>query len=116
MCGERRIYLASPYSNPDPALRKARHEACRAVTAKLLEKGHCVFSPITNAVPLAAKAGRLWGFVHWKEYDLSFLRHWATELWVLCLDGWDASEGVLAEIKAAQELGLHVYFLEAADV
>lgn len=116
MCGDQRIYLASPYSSDEQTVREYRYRIALKFTSAHLTHGRAIFSPIVNGVSLSGTRDHLWGFVHWKEYDLSFLRHWATEFWVLCLDGWDESEGVLAEIKEAQELGLHVYFLEEADV
>jgi hypothetical protein len=47
------IYLASPYSHPDPAVREARfREACRAA-AKLMRLGQPAFSPIVHGHPIA---------------------------------------------------------------
>ena len=46
------IYLASPYSHPDPAVRKERfHAACQA-RAELIRAGWIVFSPIVHSHPL----------------------------------------------------------------
>jgi Domain of unknown function (DUF1937). len=48
------IYLASPYSHPDPLVREARFDAaCRAM-ADLVHAGQIVFSPIVHGHPLGA--------------------------------------------------------------
>ena len=50
------IYLASPCSHPDPAVREQRYQAaCRAVAA-LLHERRLVFSPIVNGHPLGETA------------------------------------------------------------
>jgi hypothetical protein len=52
------IYLASPYSHPDRAVREERFRgACRA-TAALLRSGHAVFSPIAHAIRSWSKVCR----------------------------------------------------------
>ena len=42
------IYLASPYSHPDPLVRHARFEAACQATAGLLRAGRPVFAPIVQ--------------------------------------------------------------------
>ena len=106
---EQRIYLASPYSSPEQPVRDYRHRLARQFTH--LKRGRVIFSPIVNGVALAETGSRLWGFVYWQDYDLSFIQHWATELWVLCLDGWKESEGVQKEIRVAKELGLPIKYM-----
>ena len=89
---DQRIYLASPYSSPEQAVRDYRHRLAWQFTSAHLKRGRAIFSPIVNGVALTETGSRLWGFVHWQDYDLSFLQHWATELWVLCLDGCTPAE------------------------
>lgn len=108
---DQRIYLASPYSSPEQAVRDYRHRLAWQFTSAHLKRGRAIFSPIVNGVALTETGSRLWGFVHWQDYDLSFLQHWATELWVLCLDGWKDSVGVRKEIREAESLGLPVKYI-----
>lgn len=105
------IYLASPYTPPDPEIREARfHAVCRQ-TAEMLRSGIQVFSPIAYTHALA-KHGLPVEWAFWEEFDRAFLaRCW--EVWGLKLDGWQESVGVQAEIKLAQELGKAVVFVEA---
>ena len=40
------VYLASPFSHPDPEVRKERVAAIAKITARLIAEGHIVFSPV----------------------------------------------------------------------
>jgi nucleoside 2-deoxyribosyltransferase len=103
------IYLASPYSHADPAVREERyHAACRA-TAALLKAGFVVFSPIVHSHPLVAFALPT-GWDFWEPIDRAYLAR-CDEVVVLMLDGWRESTGVRAEIAVARELGKPVRFL-----
>jgi len=108
------IYLASPYSHPDPQVRQARYEAvCRAAAA-LMREGHAVFSPIAHSHGIARYGLPLnWEF--WERYDLEMLAT-CEELWVLKLDGWQQSRGVNAEIAAAKTLGKPIRFVTAEQL
>jgi hypothetical protein len=46
------IYLACPYTDPDPAVRKARFDIATAVAADLIRGGRIVYSPITMTHPI----------------------------------------------------------------
>jgi hypothetical protein len=106
------IYLASPYSHPDPAVREKRfRDACRAATA-LLRNGRAVFSPIAHSHPLVEHGLPTdWSFWEWQDRE-----HLARcdEVMVLMLDGWEESVGVREEIRIARELGKPVWFLDIA--
>ena len=100
------IYLASPYSHPDPAVVHYRFIQTGAVLAKAIEHGHLMFSPIVHSHPIADliswdpinhAEGELSG---WMKYDFDFIDK-CDELWVLQLDGWKESRGVKAEVMFA---------------
>ena len=107
------IYLASPYTHPDPAIQEARfHAACRQA-AEMLRCGIRVFSPIAYTHPIAAHGlPGDWSF--WNDQDRAFLQM-CSEVWVLMLDGWRESEGVQAEIEIALRLGKPVVYVEPDD-
>ena len=43
------IYLASPYSHPDPSVREQRFQnACR-IAAELMRSGRIVYSPVAHS-------------------------------------------------------------------
>ncbi|WP_353743433.1 DUF1937 family protein [Aminobacterium sp. EBM-42] len=49
-----------------------------------------------------------WSF--WEGLDIEFVK-WADELWVVRLDGWKRSIGVMTEIQKAKELGKVIRYI-----
>ena len=104
------IYLANPYTHPDPAMREARFKAACRQAAEMFRCGIPVFSPIAYSHAIAAHDLPLeWEF--WERFDRVFLET-CDEVWVLTLDGWRESRGVQAEIALAHELGKPVVLVE----
>lgn len=103
------IYLASPYSHPDAAVREERFDAACRATAALLRSGQPVFSPIAHTHGLVAH-GLPTDWSWWEPFDREHLLR-CDELAVLLLDGWRESVGVTAEIRIARELGKPVRYL-----
>lgn len=97
------IYLASPYSHPDPDVREQRYRAACHAAAELIQAGHIVFSPVIHSHPLTA-FGLPTGWEFWQRVDLALLER-CDEVVVLKLEGWEESVGVHAEIRTAGELG-----------
>ena len=104
------IYLATPYSHPDPEVMERRFRKVNEVASRFMREGHRIFSPISHSHPICLAGGlpRGWGF--WDRYDREILSA-CEELWVLMQDGWANSEGVLAEIEIARGLGLPVHYI-----
>jgi hypothetical protein len=95
------IYLACPYTDPDPAIRKARFEAATAVAAELIRSGHIVYSPITMTHPIdmvLAGASNTLGSDYWVAFDEAFMEM-CSEMVVIRLDGWQRSNGIRREIS-----------------
>ena len=105
------IYMASPYSTPDRKVKWRRYRDVCYATAVLLKRGFVVFAPIVYNHLLATRYGMDGHWEFWKFFDLSMIAH-AEEVWVYCLDGWEDSVGVLAEIAEAERLGLRVRFID----
>jgi len=103
------IYLASPYSHPDPAVRAERYRAACRATAALLLAGQPVFSPIAHGHPLV-EYGLPADWTFWQRYDRELLAR-CDEVVVLVLAGWRESVGVREEIRIARELGKPVRYL-----
>jgi nucleoside 2-deoxyribosyltransferase len=97
------IYLASPYSHDDPAVRRIRYEQACQVTAALMRKGKHVFSPIAHSHGVAL-FGVPGDWEYWMSFDRWFIER-CDEVRVLMLDGYRKSKGVQAEIEIAEELG-----------
>jgi len=103
------IYLACPYTDPDPAVRQQRFEStCRAAAA-LIRQGKVVFSPVCHSHPIC-RYGLPGDWQFWRQQDLAFLAI-CQEVVVLQLDGRQQSVGVRAEIATARALGKPVTFL-----
>jgi len=103
------IYLASPYSHPDPTVREQRFRAACRAAAALLRAGQPVFSPIAYS-HWTAEHGLPCTWSFWEPLDRWFLER-CDEVVVLMLDGWETSVGVQAEIRIARELGKPVRYL-----
>ena len=103
---DRRIYLACPYTHEDARVMAERREAATAAANTLLRQGLNVYSPISHGA--AVGEGLPPDFAFWRASCLSFLGHWATDVYVLMVPGWEASVGVQAEIDRAMELDLAV--------
>jgi hypothetical protein len=107
------IYLCSPYTHPDPAVREQRFEATCRAAADLIRMERPVYSPIVFSHPLCRYGLPLdWQF--WQQHDLAFLAM-CDEVIVLKLDGWEQSVGIQAEIVAAKALGKPVSFIAPTD-
>ena len=104
------IYLASPYSHPDAAVREMRfRDACRAA-AKLMRPGQAVFSPIAHGHCICTHGLPTdWRF--WEPFDRQQLER-CDEVIVLMLEDWRESVGVQAEIRIAIEVGKSVRYLD----
>ena len=106
----RKIYLACPYANPDPEIRKWRTKQADIKAAVLMEQGNLVFSPLSHSVPISEHCK-----VHQCDHDF-WLRQdlWVLdicdEMHILCLPGWDESKGIGIEIEHAKLKGIEIIY------
>jgi hypothetical protein len=106
------IYLASPYSHPNPAVREERFQAACRIAAMLVLAGQPVISPIVHSHRLVEQGlPSDWSF--WQRYDRELLAR-CDGVVVLTLAGWEESAGVREEIRIAGELNKPVRYLEDA--
>lgn len=103
------IYLACPYSHPDPAVRQARHEAANRAAARIMEEGRLVFSPLSHSHPVEQHMAEIHDTAWWMRQDLAFMEH-CTECVVLTLPGWRDSKGVAIEIAWFEARGRSVTY------
>lgn len=111
--GHEVVYLACPYTDPDPAVRKTRFEIATTVAADLIRQGRIVFSPITMTHPIdMVLAGELntLGSDYWVAFDEAFM-DMCSEMLIIQLDGWDRSNGIKREIAYFEERGKPIRYL-----
>jgi len=105
------IYLATPYSDPDPAVREERFNVVNRVAARMMMEGLHVYSPISHSHSIA-KAGWLptdWSF--WELYDTKMIIM-CGQMIVLRQAGWAISTGVQHEIRIAAGLGHPIEYMD----
>ena len=105
------IYLASPYSHVDPAIREQRYLGALAALKKLLDQGRWTYSPIVHCHDLSIRFDLAWDAKFWEQYDRHMIRSARTVI-VLTLPGWDVSVGVAAERAYAERLGMSIEMME----
>jgi hypothetical protein len=116
-----RIYLASPYSHTDHAVRLLRFNHACAAAAKIMGRGHQVFSPIAHSHSVALymepymEPDRVLDFNFWMDQDLGYIQHWAEAVIVLMLNGWQNSRGINREIDEAKRQGVPVFYYGRLD-
>ena len=116
------IYLAAPYTHPDPKVMDERVYKATEVAAMLIALfGVAVLSPLTLTHPIAKVLEEQHGLESGPEakldhnfwvgsYDAALLRACDT-IAVLQLDGWSESTGVQMELDLAEEYGMKVIII-----
>ena len=103
------VYLASPYSDPDPKVEEQRFELVCRFAGEMMRSGDVVYSPIAHSHPIAVRTDLPREWEYWKRVDQEMLRH-ASALMVLTIQGWEESRGVTEEISIAKAIGLPIYY------
>ena len=113
------IYLAAPYSHPDPWVRQDRAGRITEAAARLIADGWAVFSPISHGV-LLVEAGTYYGLAlddsaaAWERVNDAMLAA-ADRVMVLNLEGLFDSVGVRREVALAARLGKRVDLLSMGN-
>ena len=105
------IYLASPYSSPNPALEQHRFYETERFVAYHFRLSVPLFSPIVYCHTIARQYhlpgdADFWRFLN----EEALLR--CSKMWVLKLPGWQTSAGVKAEIAHASSLNVEIEYKE----
>lgn len=99
------VYIAGPYRGADRATVAGYIYMAARALRRLAELGIGAFCPHMNSAHFEEYAPTVYP-EYWLEMDLHFLD--ACDGLVL-VDGWRRSEGALAEIDRARELGIPVW-------
>ena len=106
------IYLAAPYKAQEPAVERARVQAVKRVSDRLIGQGQVIFSPLEYTEAMQQR-----GIVPpqgWYLFDLAMLRG-CVKLLVLALPGWRESQGVIMETTVAKALGIPVAIMTVEE-
>jgi len=104
------VYLATPYSLDGKANAKERQKRYEQVTRCaniLFRSGLNVYSPITMHHNILKHKPIKMTTRDWLQLDFEYLRH-SIMLFVLKLDGWDKSLGLLSEVEYAKNLKIPI--------
>jgi len=100
-----KVYLASPYSDPDESVRVGRFESVCKKAAELMKRGHVVFSPIAHSHPISKYVGNPNDGDFYLKQDIPLLEMF-DEMWILALPGWNDSKGIQIERDHAESKGI----------
>lgn len=103
-------YLACPYSDPDPKIRRFRLQVATWVAFERFQQGLLSYSVLTHNIPLN-DLGIFGDWQTWKLFDHEMVRR-CDKVLVVALPGWDRSKGVAAEVACAKEHGRPVEYYE----
>lgn len=109
------VYLAVPYSDPDPSVRERRFQAANEAAGILMRAGLYVYSPISHSHPIAIAGGLPLDWDYWEGYDREILSHCGA-LVVLEIAGWRESTGVTGELKISADFCIPAMVLTADEM
>jgi predicted membrane-bound dolichyl-phosphate-mannose-protein mannosyltransferase len=98
------IYLASPHSHEDYMVMQNRYEKARDAVAILQRENIMVLSPICHSHPpqMVNKDIKA-NYESYREFDEKLI-YVSDELWVLIIEGWNHSYGIMHEVRYADSL------------
>jgi len=110
----RLIYLASPYTHGNPAVRYARYSQTKCVVAAYTMLRLHVISPIVHFHPVADAYDLPTDFEFWRDHNLTCIRR-CDELHVIQLPGWEISKGVQEEHAFAKSLAKPIQLVPSPE-
>lgn len=105
------IYLASPYTHPDPKVQATRAHLATIFAAGLTMWGSPAFSPVAYGALLSLYYDLPGDFEYWRAFNDQMIEA-CDEVIVLELTGWELSRGVAHEIAVAARLGKPVSYMK----
>ena len=98
------IYIAAPFWAEDAKTRNYRRRKTIEYSERLFNKGLLFYSPLLYSAHFKDKKT---SERYWVQHGLKMVDA-CTSMRVLCLEGWDTSEGVKGEIARAEKRGIPV--------
>lgn len=101
------IYLASPYTDPNPMIQGLRVRIVSEWIGTQIE-WYNYFSPVLYGVSLECHVGGT--FYAWQHFNRNMIDR-LDSFAVLQIEGWDRSEGVIGELDYAIKQGKSIEYI-----
>lgn len=108
------IYLASPYTDRSNTVMENRYRMALEAAAELTQAGHCIYSPIAHFHPMACIYDMPRDIEFWDDHSRTMILR-ADKMFVLQLEGWESSIGVMREMEYAKGYDLPITMLSWED-
>lgn len=109
------IYLASPYTHPDPAVRELRCRAAAFAAGALMRRGMVVYAPIVHGHHVYQVTDLPDDWTFWQKQCLEMLSR-ASALVMLQMPGSSTSVGMAEEREYAKDNRIPVLAVDADTV
>ena len=108
----RLIYLGSPYSSKHKIRMIDRMNSTQHCLAHYRRTAPelVLYSPIALWAPIANDHDLAHGFDTWAQQDFFMIRK-SSALWILTIDGWKESYGLLQEIEYAHDISKPIMYV-----
>ena len=107
------IYIASPYTDPDPEIMQRRYEAVLRYCVHLVQEHEVPYSPIIHFHEMAKYFDLPKDFIYWRKVNATMLRV-SSCLHALLLPGAKESEGLDQELDDADIMHLPIHHVPGA--
>lgn len=105
------VFIISPYTDDDFDVTNRRALEADIYVGELIRQGKVCYSTISAIHHLLYLTELPGTWVYWRMHCEVMMMH-ATEVHVLCLDGWEQSEGVQAEIEIAKTFNKKITYVK----
>ena len=103
-------YLGQPYTSDDESVMERRYNEGMEAAATLFNEGVNLYAPIVAWHAVAMAYNLPVEAAPWQALDREILQHCDT-MYVLMLDGWEASKGLIGEIGFAEDRGIKLIYI-----
>jgi hypothetical protein len=104
------IFVISPYTHPDIAVKECRVLEADYYIGELVRQGKVAYSTVSSMHHITNLCNLPDSWDYWKRHCEMMIAS-TYEVHVLCLDGWEESEGTQAEIEIAKMFNKKITYI-----